>query len=334
MVINAVFPVIGEVHIETCDKRFGEFIKRQFYVYVSNVNVVKKVRNQSFIIVKSTFIVQLFRDILMGNTVSYARQITIRNQKLYLHNIVFYINEANMLVIEIEKAKTWAIEKVLFHIKQYSETKKYAAYHLKFYNQVLFPIFLLYSFLGYYLVHGSLLRKIDKCVLVTGLDGVGKSSIGNELQRNGWHVCADNFVLFNGESAVALNLAMRLEAQQETVQRVLFQMKGMKEVVDTSVRKESALSPQAICILTIGKQFVVKKVACKEVYWSNYMNNAPEIAAANAFIAPVLLHNICADDTKRTIYLNIPTYVMEIPKGELGKAAKSIEKICGLCGNG
>lgn len=202
----------------------------------------------------------------------------------------------------------------------------YAKYHALFYRTVLFPIFLLYTVLdNYFLIHGSLVKYKTNYFLISGLDGVGKSSLTNMLIEEGAECLSDNFVLFNGKDTVPLSLAMRISPDLNTTMNVIYEDDNLKEVVGEINSVVDRSIPQKVYLLCISDEFSAYSIRIRMLDWVLFLNNAPEIGEANKFISPFLLKS--REETNKNKG-EIDITILEIPKGQLEKGRRIIIDEC------
>ncbi|MDR1523397.1 MAG: hypothetical protein LBS29_05565 [Endomicrobium sp.] len=256
-------PLLEEVKIEVWDDQLADFAQRQLKNYLINIssfNLEEKIcvtiicNNSNLLTIANSF---------LNTDKIFSKQFRVKNHRMHLFNSEIFLEDKFF----------------------YKSTKNVVA---KFYAD--YPIFSMYSLVGnFFLVHGSFVKIGNKNILITGLEGVGKSSLSNELQKNGCEVLADNFVLFNGKEVCPLNMAMRLDLCQPTGKlRVLYEDNNLKEILPELVVHQ-IIKPDEILILTISDIFEFREVKLDVMSLILFLNNACEIGAANNFISPFLI---------------------------------------------
>lgn len=305
-------PILGLVDICCKDMKLAEFAKRQFFTYVNSKNEENANSNSDYLVQITTQVdfAKCGLDAKNGNR---SRQFSVQNGEIHYRQIVLQRMDDGKIRINIKG-----------RVKREEDIKScngYAEYHSMFYDKILFPIFVLYAITSScFLIHGSLLRLDDKIILICGLDGVGKSTITSELQRKGAKVLSDNFVLFNGKDAIPLNLTMRLGVTQNTDMKVIYQDENLKEAVEI-YKENNALVIDRIYLLGISEFFSADKKEMNLLNLVLYLNNAPEISSANAFVGPFLWNaEMCMADVD--IDKNIT--VLQIPFGRLSDGVEVI----------
>ena len=305
-------PILGHIDICCKDIKLAEFAKRQFFVYVNSEKEGIENSNSDYL-VQITTQVDFAKCGLDAENGNRSRQFSVQNGEIrYRHIILQRMDNGKIRLAVNGRVK---------REEDIESCNGYPEYHSMFYDKILFPIFVLYAITNScFLIHGSLLRLDKKIILICGLDGVGKSTITSELQRKGAKVLSDNFVLFNGENAIPLNLTMRLGVTQNTDMKVIYQDENLKEVVEI-YREDNALKIDSIYLLGISELFSsdVKKINLFNLVL--YLNNAPEISSANTFIGP-FLWNAEMSKTSAEIYKDIT--VLQIPLGRLSEGVEVI----------
>lgn len=323
-------PLIGRVEIRCYEKGFYEFIKRQMYCYFEE-DTRKFNQKESYIAgIKITEhqTVEKFADILSG-TYKLSRNINVKDGRMCVGDVVYEIHDGKLEIFASIITKLRQM-KVKIGAGILSREKNYTRYHNMFYQYVLYPIFSLYSVRGYYLIHGSIVEAGAKTIVLTGLDGVGKSSLANEFQKKGAILQGDNFVLWNGLQVVPFQLAIRLSPQQKTEMQVIYTDRNVKEIISATGHTTERI-PDYFFILLISNRLFIENLEMQQVYFSNYLNNAGEIGAANSFLSPFYFAFMQKkkSNEKNGMY-NIKTSIIGIPKGKLEEGVKLIEDECNL----
>lgn len=324
--VKFIFPLIGTVDALINGTAFFNFISRQLANYIDETKQIEgdyfnkclscELFAQEDKIMKK--ISEFFR-----NDFSLGRLIKVEGKSLSFMGTEYQLQKEKFCI----KSRTNFVKKVLaFKKKSNIEKLQYADYHITFYNLLLFPIFSLYCLLdGYYLIHGSLLEYNKTVYLLTGLDGVGKSSISNIILSAGGKILADNFVLFNGKYAIPFNMAMRIDTTQITDMPILASYEEFKEVLPPKSH-EGRIIPDKIIVLSIEGKDNVQKTSLTQLNMTTlslYLNNAPEINAANNFITPFLYHSI-----SKTKDLDIGGVILKVPMGKIESAIESLLNDC------
>jgi hypothetical protein len=319
--IKCNFPLIGNVLIQIIDSNLYNFTKRQFKNYIVSESKNNFNTNHIVSISAEDFNNLNFNDVTLG------REIKFKDNKLqFLKNtrvqsIAYEYDFNNSLSLDITFKK-----KSLYYLKSLLSSK-YSINHILFYQTVLYPIFSLYALKdNYSLVHGSLLNVDNEYIVLTGLDGVGKSSLSNELVYQGAKILADNFVLFNGESFVGLNMPIRLDLKNDTKKNIIYQDNNLKEILFDYCENNSVYA-NSIYFLSIGEKLSINKMDTNIVNqnWNLINNGAGEILDANVFNIPFLYQNSLSKINNNNKF---KSYSFSIPKGKIKESTK--ELICQL----
>jgi len=314
--IECHFPKIGKVKVDIRDQDLFNFATRQFKNYIISTKDIDS-NLDDFVIIKTNIKHINFQDNVLG------REVVFENNKINfkkisrIQKLQYSYDFENDIVITITFTK-----KPLYLLKQIA-TSQYSLNHILFYQTILYPIFSLYAIVGnYFLVHGSLLKINDRYIVLTGLDGVGKSSLSNELVKHGATILADNFVLFNGKNFIGLNMPIRLDLQNDTNKNIIYQDDNLKEVLYPP-SKTSEIVADKVYFLSIGKNLDIKQLD-RSVYlnWHLMNNGAGEILEANLFNLPFYYQNILTNNIEDTH--DIDYYKFSIPKGKIKEAAKEL----------
>jgi len=311
--IELNLPVVGTVFLSIKDKQLFIFSKRQLKNYI--VNIFTDNTNVDFVTI-DTSIDKKFKDIILGRQVKFKDNRFDFSINSKVQRIKYKYNFNANLTINI------SFKKKIFYILKSLIKSNYSMNHILFYQTILYPIFSLYSLVdNYYLVHGSLIKMKDKHIVLTGLDGVGKSSLSNELALNNAKILADNFVLFNGEKFIGISMPIRLDLDNETKENIVFQDNNLKEIL-FEYNEFKAVKVDNIYFLSIGNEFILKEIDKNlALYnWSLINNGAGEILDANLFNMPFIYQNIF----EKSILLNKNEkyFQLTIPKGKIKEALK------------
>ena len=314
--IECNFPIIGKVNIDIKNKDLFDFAMRQFKNYIIFVKDIKS-DFDNFVTIKTNIKNISFQDVILGREVVFKNNSIVFQKKSRTQEIAYSYNfKGNVLInVDLRKKPLYLLRKII--------SSKYSLNHILFYQTMLYPIFSLYALIkNYFLVHGSLLKINNKYIVLTGLDGVGKSSLSNEIVKNGTEILADNFVLFNGKHFIGLNMPIRLDLQNDTNENVIYQDDNLKEVLYPLTETKEIIADK-VYFLSIGKNLDIKQLD-KSVYlnWHLINNGAGEILEANLFNLPFNYQNLLINNV--SLASSIDYYKFSIPKGKIKEAVKEL----------
>lgn len=310
-------PLLGQVIINlSVSDELQSFAKRQLDSYIVSENSSS---NKTFVLIKVKLKNLEFVDGVFGRQVIFKNNYFeyTKNTKTQNLNFKYYI-ENNEISIQIGFLK-----KPLYYLKNI-KSSKYSMNHILFYQTILYPIFSLYSMMdNYFLVHGSLIKVNDKYIVLTGLDGVGKSSLTTELALLGHKVLADNFLLFNGHTFVGLNMPIRLDLDNPISENIIYKNDNLKEVLFKDTKRD-VIKANKVFFMVIGDELSIKKIDTNTAMlnWTLINNGAEEILAANLFCLPFLYQNMLS--LKNSIDENLEFFILSIPKGKIKDGVKEI----------
>lgn len=309
-------PHLGEIEILVYDRQMKEFVLRQFSNYIVDVKDRKIDFKDNIALIYTNL---KFLDTFLYEEGTFSRTFKCVNKSIHYENIVLEESKGNML-IKVRGRKEHALRLKRLYYKG-NKRREHAKYHAMFYRVVLFPIFALYAITdGYFLIHGSLLSYKGHNFVVSGLDGVGKTSLTTKLCKCGANVLADNFVIYNGRDFVPLLMPLRVESNLHTEEfETLYDDNLMKEIVLYNGQREN-VRIEKIFLLSITEKFHNLEKDLRTLDWVMFLNNAPEICDANRFIGPFLLQRRKIGKTTERISIN----ELGIPRGELDEATKFI----------
>ncbi|MCQ5146256.1 hypothetical protein [Enterocloster bolteae] len=330
MIMRFDFPLIGKTEISIPQRGIAEFTKRQLIAYYEGV-ATEQSQTYSIKIFNSR-IVDVYR-LVVDNEMQLSRNFAISGKKIIYKNYEY--KEVNGVIeirnmpykLEIKRL----IKNGIYNLRLISKSQQYALFHAKFYDCILFPLFSIYSILGFYLIHGSLLENRNKEYLsIIGLDGVGKTSMTLMLQDNGWRYLSDNFLLTNGKEYIPLNLTVRIDLDTKTNGRVIYKNRELKEI-NNFIKMDIKIEAIKTFLLYITQERSIisgtKKLTSREIMY--FCCGAPEIKEANAFCSPfvVLKNNI--EGINYTLQENemMNIHLLGIPKGQLDKGREVIESV-------
>lgn len=319
-------PLIGKCDV-VLKSNLAEYTKRQFTNYFvsygSDVSLNEKYEASLYIY--NLEIINIFKKYMEKN-ISLSRNTFWNKNSITVDEYIYTLSE-NVLTISVIKKrgiKTF-VKQCLANMKATNEEAKYALLGGRFYQEILFPLLTVYAAgYGFYCVHGSLIHlNTDENIILSGLDGVGKSTLSDLICKNTDNVLlADNIVLFNGIMGLNLNLAMRLEITVETEQEVIYSNKDIKEIVPPE--KTTGLVPiDRVLIMLKGnsggiEQFE-KQIPMQD--WIMFVERAPEIGHANRILSYwMFMHTLVFSKEFKTI--NIKS--ISIPNGKLKDAKELI----------
>jgi len=314
------FPVIGKVSIDIQNTELFVFAKRQFVNYVLKESTVFK--DKIFISIKAeTFNNLEFDNVILGRDIKFKNnELKIKqNSRVQKFDIEYCFNDKLMINIDFNKKPLYYLKSLL--------SSEYSMSHSLFYQTILYPIFSLYAIKeNYSLVHGSLLKLDNKYIVLAGLDGVGKSSLSNELVLRSAKIVADNFVLFNGDKFIGLNMPIRLDLENSIKDNVIYKDDNLQEVLYDYVETKE-VEVEKVYFLSIGEKLAIKQMNKNIVKqnWNLINNGASEILGANLFNLPFLYQNSLSESISESKF---NSYTFSIPKGKIQEATK--ELICQL----
>lgn len=287
-------PLIGECTISLREKKIYEFAMRQLTNYliesVDSEIYSKKENGIANIYITNDEIVKNYRQYAKEN-IGLSNELLWNSNEIEANGYLFRILKDELNITIIKAISTSQKMKNFYHIlKSNTEEKKYAILGNKFYDYVLFPLFTVYAAcFGLFCIHGSLIKdKNNKNILITGLNGVGKSTLSDMICESNENILlADNIVLFDGVNGLNFNLAMRLEVDSPTKMPVIYQNSKIKEVLATNfdygLRKIDAIYN---LFRSVERQELrVTKKIIPAYAWIKYLEIAPEVGNANDILA-------------------------------------------------
>ncbi len=318
--IKCTFPLIGNISIDIKSSDLYEFSKRQLKNYI--ISTCSTSNLQSFISLNVSSINNInFEDVIFGREIKFKdNKLNIRKKsRIQTLDYKYEFNDNVSLNIDLKKKSLYYLKNIL--------SSKYSINHILFYQTILYPIFSLYAMQdSYSLVHGSLVKINDKYIVLTGLDGVGKSSLSHELLLMGHKILADNFVMSNGKNFVGLNMPIRLDSENNTKNNIIYEDNNLKEVL-FDFKEYNAVLVEHVYFLFMSKKLDIQELDKNIVSqnWQLINNGAGEIREANLFNLPFLYQNCL---TKSLDIGNHKNYAFSIPEGKIKEAVE--ELICQL----
>lgn len=308
-------PAIGRVYFDKKNSYFAEFIKRQFIAYYQGENISESLGD---IIIENLMLANVLKNVL-NNDIRLSRNFAVEDNTLLYKNFVYSVEKDTVLIRhkDCKDIKMKAINSL-----RKRKMGLYSFYHNKFYHEILFPLFSIYSFLGFFVLHGSLIQ-VDKNdnVVILGLDGVGKSSLSGHFQNRNGKSLSDNFLLTNGKVFIPLNLTMRMEKGS-------YSSKQYKEIycnskiteLNNMLNIKEMVHAKKIFLVYIAKKIEITTKKVNLYTLINYCNGASEICEANSFISPFAFW---AESEEIEM---IEVHYLGIPKGKLMDGMEEIEK--------
>jgi hypothetical protein len=319
-------PLIGELEITVSDRKLMEMAQDQLKPYIiekrnkpselagiyaseislRNSEILKKLKT-----LEESFVFS--RDIrytpVNGLKVDRKHTFSSFSQKTFIRDGHVTVSSAKNQPAPVRIIKTWLGNGGFIH--------------QLFYELVLFPIFNLYSlFDHYYVMHGTLAEIAGNAVIITGLDGVGKSSLAESLVKSGIEVYADNFVLYNGNTALGLTMPIRRDGTAETGDLGSGDMATAKPV-------------RAIMFVAIADRLSLAEIhgGSAQIYMNLINAGAAEINDANRHAIPFHLLNMFQDRIAESG--SVPRYyLLNIPKGQIQAGKEMLIRECSLSGTG
>lgn len=332
MVYYYKFPIVGDLSIYITDKALAEFTKRQLgnYFVKEEKNLIK--RNSPIEIIYQNEECSNSLNDYIEIVKSLSRKCYCTDGKAVIEDFI-YETKGNAVHIylkpqrKIKKLRS-ILKKIYYLTFGNSREKKYRSIHSEYYRYVFFPICSLYTIMGgFYCIHGSLLEINSHNIIISGLDGVGKSSIGNLLESKGYgRILSDNCVLYNGEYAVPMNCTMRLCYSETIEYPIIYRAKEFVEVLPTTVLT-TPCKVEKIFNISVGKELKVSKL--NERYNTEfvlYLCGASEINRANKFLSPFLY--IYMQNERKINERKMDLIDVKIPYGEIEEGVKVIIDEC------
>lgn len=320
-------PLIGKVEVNLKSYDLFVFTKRQFENYICG-NVQIKKRNM-----KIPALLEFYDSKVRESFQSYAdknlgfsRNLNWKDNALVDGSYEFKLETGLSILCREPYTLKEKVKKISRTFLYHTEEAKYAILGGEFYSKVLFPILSVYAgTYGMYCIHGSFIHlRSGANIIISGLDGVGKSSMADMICSNSENeLLADNIVLFDGNSALNLNLAMRLEQGTITNQKILYENKFIKEVLPTVKKYNKCKVNKIFLLLREAKEsdVIILKKNVSYLYWQFFMNKAPEIGQANVMLAHWLYeYNLLHESLNN----EMPITSIAIPNGMLEKGRKVI----------
>ena len=320
-------PIIGPTKIELEDQQLLEFSKRQLAHYLQRIEENRR-ENKTYVIK-----IKADNNLLCNKFSEIVKEEKILSRGMKISNGVL----CNDLPKKYERVKyRWSANEVMvitssieysLPVKIYATifNDKYSRNHKHFYQLVLFPLFSLYALLDdYYPVHGSAIRINNKTIIISGLDGVGKSTLTEALVSYGGNILSDNFTIFNGKDVVPLIMPLRMPVKDSTKQKEIYKNGSIKEIMPP-ISENKEQSVDYIYYLVIGKRLkLVKLEADKQTLLNSLCFGANEVRDANNSILAIqyakLNEKVC-----RHQYRTLNVYSLEIPRSKIHEGAELLK---------
>lgn len=333
MIYYYSFPLIGEVTLLIKDKALAEFTKRQLGNYFVKETIAVKMKFPIEITYENEECYSILNNFV--NTVKLlSRKCTCSDGELIVEDLVYKVKDHKIYIYNRSKNTFQKVKKILKKLYYLtignSKEKKYSSLHSEYYKSLFFPICSLYTMLyGFYCIHGSLLQVNSHTIVVSGLDGVGKSSISILLEEAGQgKILSDNCILYNGEYAVPLNCAMRLCNVEKVKYPIIYKAKEFIEVLpETSINNPCKV--EKIFNVSIGKELKLTKLNdSHNTELVLFLNGASEINRANRFLSPFLYINMQNERIHKMMGSDL--YDVKIPFGKIREGIKVIIDECSV----
>lgn len=327
-IMELALPLLGKCKIEINDSATIDFAQRQLLNYYVNTETAagKLPGKKTVLHFYEKKVIDTFSSYEKRN-IGLSKEFYWKNSSIKMQNIVYTVSDEEVKVTVLENCSLKeTIKKCYRYIKNNNEEKKYAWLSGEFYHNILFPILSVYAgSFGMFCVHGSLIRTKDgRNIILSGLDGVGKSSLADALcNESGNKLLADNIVLFDGVSALNFNIAMRLELDTETSMRILYSNKHIKEVVPEDTAYGLCPVSRIYNLLRdyAGQNIEIFTDSVPGFIWTMFMEKAPEIGQANHIMAQWFFMYGLLNRPKE---IEAPIVSLSVPNGKLMLAKEII----------
>ncbi len=281
------FPLLGRCILYFPSDSLATFISRQLKNYV--IETTDVFCDDCEMEIFNSEIFELLKKFIKNN-LYYSRSFKVDKSVILLDNIEYKCTGKSLKIKykhsnSIDHKIKWIIKSIMC-INSIMEYRNNSGI---FYARYLFPLLSIYAaYYGYYCIHGSLIRLKNKNIVLTGLDGVGKSTMANMLSSEEGEILSDNIVLFNGITALNFNLAMRIDLDTETKYQTIFKLNKFKEVLpDVTTFGEVVVDSFYNLIRDRNNRIpYLKEASFSPTSWALYLNTAPEIGQANKLMAP------------------------------------------------
>lgn len=313
-------PIVGELEVSVKSRKYAEFIRRQLVAYYKGSTV--SISDSYGIRFFDRNVYALFQKIT-GRKFRLSRGFSVTEGKIVYKSLEYKLGKDCIEIAKVKQRNN--VMRIFVNVlRKLTEVSRYALFHRMFYEEILFPIFSLYSLYGFYLLHGSLLESDDgRHLSIIGLDGVGKSSIALILSKNRWVNMADNFLLTNGEVGIPFNLTIRVDNNQSIEQNVIYKNAALQEINSMSAGKKVVNIDRMFLLYLAEKEISLQKIECKFIDLLEYCLGADEIKDANAFCAPFnLLGRLHNNGNNRDL---LSVSLIGVPMGQLDKGVLEIE---------
>lgn len=322
------FPILGKVIINIPDLSLSNFTKRQLKNYFIRENNANS--NSTFIEYVNCKNAKRLEEFIDKYS-HLGRWISVSDSALHIDQYSYSINDDTVRIEKNMKTPLFhkTMKKIYYISLGNTAQKRHASLHSMYYESILFPLLSLLALSGgYYLLHGSLLEIKNKYIILCGLDGVGKSSACNIIERNGkGKLLSDNIVLFNGKYAVPFNCAMRLPKSAVTSYEILYTTDEFMEVLPPSVLYDKCIVDKIFTLSVSKNNFHMNTIKCNLTNLALYLNNASEINKGNRLATVLSYINTLVDNTLETNMID-EFYDVSIPFGEIEKATEVLINEC------
>lgn len=309
------FPVVGKCVMNVPDGQVGEFILRQFKNYLIKTRDTSRKGIKS-IEVFNEDIVKQFKNLCEYSSFMLSRDFRIENDFILANGYKIYLNKDRIIIYKVDDGGYLEdIKNTCRKIKKILPKYKYnycSGIYTQYYLNALFFVYAAYK--NFMCVHGSCVSYKGRNFLITGLDGVGKSSMALLFSDIEGEILADNMVLYKEGQAINMNLAMRVDPQYKTKYEELYLSSDFKEVLPNVCDRDIINIDSIFCLLkTNGNHVEKREFLGDETDWIMYLNGAQEVNNANKVMMPWIFLNSLREqkepsgEKKRIVVLCIPS---------------------------
>lgn len=281
------FPLLGRCILYFQSDSLATFISRQLKNYV--IETTDTFCGDCEIEIFNSEVLKLLESSIQRN-LYYSRSFKVDNGMILLDNIEYKcIGKSLKIKYKQSNSIDHKVKQIIKSIMCINGIMEYRNNSGVFYTRYLFPLLSIYAACyGYYCIHGSLIRLKNRNIVLTGLDGVGKSTMANMLSSEEGEILSDNIVLFNGTTALNFNLAMRIDLDTKTKYQTIFELNSFKEILpDVTTFGEVVVDDFYNLIRDRNNRIpYLEEASYSPINWVLYLNTAPEIGQANRLMAP------------------------------------------------
>lgn len=322
------FPILGNITVNIDNVPLSNFVRRQmknYFISESNVTV-----DSTYIEYTSSKNSEKLKN-FMNKYYRLGRNISVTDSGIDLDTYSYIINGDTIIIRKRHEKPAWykALKKIYYISFGNTKDKQYASLHSMYYEYILFPLLSLFALSdGYYCLHGSLLEINNKYVIISGLDGVGKSSVSSYIESNNkGRLLSDNIVLFNGQYAVPFNCTMRLSKDIVTSYEILYTSKDFMEVLPPCVIFDKCAVDKIFALSIARDNFHVNTINYNLSQLVLFLNNAPEINRANKIVSVLAHINSLTEGSYESNTIN-KFYDLSVPLGKIEEATEVLLNEC------